>query len=647
MQLLSPSFFGTEWMLQESYASRVAASRAADTRIVLVSIPEASGKSALQQLAVALRALRRAGATVIAFDASLLENRDDPKGDRELADALRGAPAVLGMTTGSGQTGDLDANLRAKLWRIRHFEKLPAVTATGPRESFLSASGVGSVRLADPVRTSVLHYQVLDSVGSGDFVPSLALETARQFLGGPRRGWVDRSWKGMRLRSGSRAIPINEAGQMFVRWSDRGDDKTPSYPVVPLQRILQNAREDMTAEQRASFDAEFRGKIAIVGFTAPGPGQERPAPVFSRMPAVEIHANAIDNIINSDFNAAPAGWLSFVGMLGVVAIFGALFIAIRSQMVAAWVAVAVVVFLVAAGSVALREGLVLTNIAAAIAATLLTFLGTAVLNYRYDSGQARLVHDTFGNFVAPPILKRILANPQLIRLKGERREVTILFSDIRAFTTISDSTSPEAVVQMLSEFLTRMVEILLSHGGTFDKFVGNAIMGFWNAPTPDADHPRRAVTCAIAMVRETARLRARWKAEGKPAIRVGIGINTGEAVVGNVGSPTIFGYTAIGDTVQLASRLVGKNRDFGTDIVISEMTHDRLGNRFDTVMLEEITVKGRVHPVKIFEVRAKTNVQTAAEQVGRPGSPIAPAATAPAAAKPLSDIEWEPRSKKP
>src|SRR6185503_9344725 len=151
--------------------------------------------------------------------------------------------------------------------------------------------------------------------------------------------------------------------------------------------------------------------------------------------------------------------------------------------------------------------------------------------------------------------QHILAHPEKVQLGGERRDLTILFSDIRGFTTISEASEPEQVVEMLNEYLTRMVEILLAHGGTLDKFIGDAVMGFWNAPAPDPDHAHHAVACAVEMLHETARLGAKWEGEGKAAIRIGIGVNTGDAVVGNIGAEKVFGYTEIGDAVNLASRL--------------------------------------------------------------------------------------------
>jgi adenylate cyclase len=194
-----------------------------------------------------------------------------------------------------------------------------------------------------------------------------------------------------------------------------------------------------------------------------------------------------------------------------------------------------------------------------------------------------------------------------VQLGGERRDLTILFSDIRGFTTISEASEPEAVVEMLNEYLTRMVEILLAHGGTLDKFIGDAVMGFWNAPAADPDHPRHAVECALEMIEETARLRDRWSAEGKAAIRIGIGINTGDAVVGNIGAEKVFGYTVIGDAVNLASRLEGTNKQYGTEIIISEFTLARIDSTFETVYLDEVKVKGKERAVRIYQVKGRAH----------------------------------------
>jgi adenylate cyclase len=197
----------------------------------------------------------------------------------------------------------------------------------------------------------------------------------------------------------------------------------------------------------------------------------------------------------------------------------------------------------------------------------------------------------------------VLAHPEKVHLGGERRELSILFSDIRGFTSISEANEPEEVVEMLNEYLTRMVDILLAHGGTLDKFIGDAVMGFWNAPAPDPNHAQHAVACAVEMVEETARLRAEWEASGKASIRIGVGVNTGEAVAGNIGSERVFGYTVIGDAVNLASRLESKNKDYVTEIIISEFTMARIGGDFQTVYLDEVKVKGKEKAVKIYEVK--------------------------------------------
>jgi adenylate cyclase len=216
-----------------------------------------------------------------------------------------------------------------------------------------------------------------------------------------------------------------------------------------------------------------------------------------------------------------------------------------------------------------------------------------------------MLRTTFGRYVSPQILQHILAHPEKVELGGERRDLTVLFSDIRGFTTISEASEPEEVVEMLNEYLTRMVEILLAHGGTLDKFIGDAVMGFWNAPTADPDHARHAVACSLEMIEETARIRERWEKSGKAAIRIGIGVNTGDAVAGNIGAEQVFSYTVIGDTVNLASRLEGKNKDYGTEIIISEFTKERIGDDFELVYLDDVKVKGKEKAVRIYEVKGR------------------------------------------
>jgi adenylate cyclase len=204
-----------------------------------------------------------------------------------------------------------------------------------------------------------------------------------------------------------------------------------------------------------------------------------------------------------------------------------------------------------------------------------------------------------------------MANPSLARLGGQRREMTVLFSDIRGFTTASERSTPEAVVAQLNEYFTAMVAILFKHEGTLDKFVGDMVMGLFGAPVDDPKHADHAVLTAVEMSEELDRLNARWTAAGRAPLDIGIGINSGEMIAGNIGSDTVMSYTVIGDAVNLGSRIESLNKNYGTRILISQATKDLLTIDVRTRKVDDVVVKGKTKPVTIHEVQVQSTRHSA------------------------------------
>ena len=209
----------------------------------------------------------------------------------------------------------------------------------------------------------------------------------------------------------------------------------------------------------------------------------------------------------------------------------------------------------------------------------------------------------FGQYVSKDVYEQLVAHPELARLGGQRREMTVLFSDIRGFTTVSESGRPEDIVATLNEYFTSMVNIVFAHKGTVDKFVGDMVMALFGAPLDDPDHAQHAVDAALEMIRELNRLNKRWSAEGRPSLDIGVGISTGPMIAGNIGSDTIMSYTVIGDTVNLGARLESLNKQYGTRIIISEATREALPDRYAVQPLGDVVVKGKTKPVAIYALK--------------------------------------------
>jgi adenylate cyclase len=232
----------------------------------------------------------------------------------------------------------------------------------------------------------------------------------------------------------------------------------------------------------------------------------------------------------------------------------------------------------------------------------LACVGQHAWQYFIEGREKRQVKRLFSRYVPRDVYEQLMADPERAALGGKRRVMTVLFSDVRGFTTMSENATPEEVVAQLNEYFSRMVDVLFEHRGTLDKFVGDMVMGLFGAPVDDADHAEHAVQAALAMTRALDELNQRWAAAGRPVLDIGIGISTGEMVAGNIGSNAIMSYTVIGDTVNLGARLESLNKDYATRIIISDATRAALKGQYHLRPLGEVVVKGKSQPVAVFEV---------------------------------------------
>jgi adenylate cyclase len=231
------------------------------------------------------------------------------------------------------------------------------------------------------------------------------------------------------------------------------------------------------------------------------------------------------------------------------------------------------------------------------------YIGQTAYRFFMEERRARDIRRMFSSYVSKRIVDELIRDPSKAKLGGDRKEITVLFSDIRGFTSFSEKLQPEEVVSLLNEYLGAMTEIVFEHEGTLDKFVGDAIVALWGAPIGQPDHAERGVRCALAMIDRLKKLQDKWKAEGKHVIDIGIGINTGEMVVGNIGAPgKKMDYTVIGDNVNLGARLEGLTRQYNNHIIISEYTYAKVKDAVQAKELGTVTVKGKQKPVVVYDV---------------------------------------------
>jgi adenylate cyclase len=346
----------------------------------------------------------------------------------------------------------------------------------------------------------------------------------------------------------------------------------------------------------------FARKIVVVGTTAPALHDVFSVPMVGKMAGAQIHAAAIDDVL-SRRALRPARWIS----AALVVVATSLALGIAGVFLGPWVAISLALAggaaVVTGLTVAFGRGLWFPLVDPLSGLALATFT-SVTYQYVVEGRQKRQVKQMFSRYVSRDVCEQLIADPTRARLGGTRREMSVLFSDIRGFTSVSERGEPEEIVSQLNEYFSRMVPLVFAHKGTLDKFVGDMIMALFGAPLADDAHADHAVETALRMVEELHRLNADWAAAGRPTLDIGIGINSGAMVAGNIGSEAIMSYTVIGDNVNLGSRLESLNKTYGTRVIISDATRQRLKGRYDMRPLGAVTVKGKTQPVDIFEVVA-------------------------------------------
>jgi adenylate cyclase len=359
------------------------------------------------------------------------------------------------------------------------------------------------------------------------------------------------------------------------------------------------------AAEKKFAPGTFKDKLVLVGASATGIGDLRATPFGAiDFPGVEIHANLIDNILNQKF--LMRGGPQVLTDLAFIFLFGIPLGMWLALVQPRWMAFGLLLLIPFGGIVywAFLHGWWLNFIVPSLF-TLVPNVGLVAL-YRVliEEQEKRKVRGAFQQYVSPEVIRRVLSDPELVQPR--KSEITVLFSDVRGFTTISETLDAQELARLLNGYLTEMTRIIFRHQGTLDKYIGDAVMAIWGAPFTEPKHGERCCEAALSMLSRLSELQKGWVSEGLPAMEIGVGINTGIASVGNMGSSLRYGYTAMGDTVNLASRLEGLNKEYGTSILISESTRADVTN--DQIIIREIDfirVKGKNQPVTIFEILSR------------------------------------------
>lgn len=379
------------------------------------------------------------------------------------------------------------------------------------------------------------------------------------------------------------------------------DLQSRTYPTYSAVDLLESEQQ-INNDQPPTLDpATFRDKIVFVGASAAGTYDAFETPFANGiMPGINVHAAATDDILSRRFMRPVSG-----GRKTAIVLFAGVTIGILATLLPVWWATAVNIAIIALfGVMAARvfaDGYWLNVTQPFVASSLALFSGVGY-QYFVEGREKRKMKKLFGQYVSKDVYHQLVSDPTRARLGGARREMTVLFSDIRGFTSVSEKGQPEDIVHTLNEYFTKMVDIVFKHQGTLDKFVGDMVMALFNAPLDDPQHADHAVEAALDMIDELMRLNEGWTVQNRPNLDIGIGINTGPMIAGNIGSEQIMSYTVIGDAVNLGSRLESLNKNYGTRIIISEATRSLLTGRYEFRALGDVVVKGKTQPVAIFEV---------------------------------------------
>ena len=534
--------------------------------------------------------------------------------DGLLAQAIQGQPVVLGYSlSGSQARGMLPKPAfteDALNGRTVHAYAVAGYEANIPRLQQAAVSA--GIFTAMPDRDGVVRSTaLLQKIGRG-YYPTLSLATAAVALRARSiaplfEGTVDTLSESERANGGLEAvalfheegnirIPVGEGLTTAIQYRGPGGPQGGAYRYVSASDVLRGA---VPAEQLA-------GAIALVGTTAPGLNDLRATPVNAQYPGVEIHANMISSILDGSFKFRPD--YASVFEAAQLVVLGLLLALALPVLAPAWSIALSLLAIGAAGAVNFylyRAHDLVFNVSSMLVLALALFILNVAWGYFFEVRRGRALVSRFGEYVAPELVAEMAENPEKYNMDGESRELSVMFVDVRGFTTISEGLTPKALREYINLYLTAMsTDIRDSHRGTLDKYIGDAVMAFWGAPVAFPDHASRAVATALLMQASAQRLNQDFLKRGWPELKIGIGVNTGQMHVGDMGSQIRRAYTVMGDAVNLGSRLEGITKVYGVGIAVGEATR-AAAPEFAYRELDLVRVKGKNEPVAIFEPLAR------------------------------------------
>ena len=584
----------------------------ADSNLVLLAIDESSLEAfgrwpwPRDRFGYVVRYLKQAGARAVVFDVMFFEADENAEEfDQSFADDLKAAgnvflpmlfqaePAAIPPEAQPRATVTVESSDARQAPDTHAGVKLPIPVLAQ------QARGLGVINLSADADGPTRRVPLLGQV-NGNVVPHLSVAVAQYLLGADRLSMRDG-----RLQIGAHHVPLETDGSLLIDWHG-SLEQTYHAKKYSIGRILQAFAQQEKGERPSLDSALFKDKIVFVAGTAAGLYDLRVTPFSAATPGVLIHMAALDNLLHGQGLQAAPRWFSLTTLLLLCLASAGTFMLFRSYPVKFGVTIGLAVAyygLVVHAFAGHERWLELVFPEAALA---LTFGTAATVEYVTEGKQRRLMRAAFDKYMSSEVVEEIMRNPEAIKLGGEKKEITIFFSDIAGFTTISEKMSPEDLVTLLNRYLSAMTTIIkTTHRGNVNKYLGDGIMALFGAPLNDPKHASLACYAALDCQVELARLREVWKRERLPEIGARIGLNSGPCIVGNMGSEERMEYTVTGDSVNLASRLEGASKYYDTLILIGQRTAELAKNDVEVREIDLLRVKGKKEPVVVFELLAR------------------------------------------
>jgi adenylate cyclase len=563
------------------------------------------------QYGAVMTLLSNSGAKAVALDVILPKKQDDDSTENAMMvqylSMAKNIYQVIGPFIPSGtdreyvSRKDVDSTAHYMIGkhgiptpRNHHFPRSPFINDYPFQELSEVSTGVGHAMLIPDTLDGVIRTMPLYIEYCGQLYPSIGLAVALKALNiEPSKVKFEDTEDGTIVHAGPLTIHTGTWGEVFINYIG----KSSNIPSVSFYDILAAAKQ-----RNEKFFDQFKGKVCIIGPTIRSVGDYYANPVEESAAGFLTHANVYDMVITNSFIETAPGWIQFLILLLMTLAVG--YLAQKQHMrigVISWLLI--IILYMTFAIIAFTSEHLLFNIAAPLSALLICFISTVAYRAATEGRQRKKITEMFGTYVDNNVVQILINNPQLAKLGGEKHEISILFTDIKGFSTISEKISEDALVKLMNMYFTEMTNVILANGGSVDKFIGDSIMAFWGAPLEDPNSSFHACKTALLMRAQLERIQPRLSKIAGQEVKHRIGVNTGICIVGNMGSEQKKNYTVTGDPVNLASRLEGVNKQYGTGILISEFTQKKVANKFYVREVDRVQVVGKSEPVKIYELR--------------------------------------------